>query len=261
MELFKDEQSDLLLTPCLAGSDPAQTSEVDVWSQEIPPLPDFPTTPDLGGLSHFESLYNDNGLLKDIISGGLPFTGPRSQSLLTEDSGRQALEGRVLETCHPFAHQETHHERLHEAEIPPEQAEQHALPPRVHDHLLVTVDLCQPDGFSGQSANQQSSSLCFLRKRKDASGMEIQKRKSKCVDGDFRSSLCREAGMARALGLPLPEDTYFGPKIENRVLNLGPGVFSSLCTFFVLVGGSQSLVALRAALKYTREIGEQRHSV
>ncbi|KAF4770969.1 hypothetical protein HAV15_012608 [Penicillium sp. str.  len=94
MELFKDEQSDLLLTPCLAGSDPAQTSEVDVWSQEIPPLPDFPTTPDLGGLSHFESLYNDNGLLKDIISGGLPFTGPRSQSLLTEDSGRQALEGR-----------------------------------------------------------------------------------------------------------------------------------------------------------------------
>ncbi|OQD74983.1 hypothetical protein PENANT_c165G04979 [Penicillium antarcticum] len=260
MELFKDEQSDLLLTPSLVGNDPAQTSEVDVWSQEMPPLPDFPTTPDLGGLFNFESLYNENGLLKDILPDGRSFTGPRSQSHLTEDSGRPALERQVLEVCHPSAHQEMHNRRL-EVDIPPGQGERHALPPRVHDNLSVNIELCQPDGFSGQPANQQSASRRFPCKRKDDSGMEIQNRKTKCVGVDFRSSLCREAEMSRALGLPPPEDSYFRPKIENMLLNLGRGMFSSLCTVLILVGGSQSLVALRAALKYTRELGAQRHSV
>jgi hypothetical protein len=261
MEIFKDEQSDLLHLPPMVGSDPAQISEIDVWGQEIPPLPDFPTTPDLGGLSNFERLYNEDGLLRDILPDELSFTGPRSQSSLTEDSGQPADERQVIEFCHPFARQETHPGRLHEVEIPPEQPEQHALPPRVHDDLSVRVDWCQPDGFSGQPANQQPLIGRLLCKRKDTSGMERQKRKSKCVDVDFRSLLCREAELTRALGLPLPKETWFSPRIENRLLNLGPVMFSSLFTFLILVGGSQSLVALRAALKYTREIGEQRHSV
>lgn len=83
---------------------------------------------------------------------------------------------------------------------------------------------------------------------KTISGMELQRRKSKCVGFDFRSSLCREAEKSRALGLPLPKDTYFRPRIGNRLLSICPGIFSSLSSFLVLVGGSQSLVALRAAL-------------
>ncbi|KAJ5801099.1 uncharacterized protein N7518_003167 [Penicillium psychrosexuale] len=53
MGIFKDEQTNPLLLPSLVESDPAQTSEIDTWSQDIPPLPDFPTTPDLGGLSNY----------------------------------------------------------------------------------------------------------------------------------------------------------------------------------------------------------------
>ncbi|KAK4910733.1 hypothetical protein LTR66_017409 [Elasticomyces elasticus] len=67
--------------------------------------------------------------------------------------------------------------------------------------------------------------------------------------------------MTRALGLPLPEDTYFRPQIEDKLLNLGAETFSSLSTFLALVGGPQSLVALRAALKYTRELVDQGPSV
>ncbi|KAJ5346957.1 uncharacterized protein N7506_000210 [Penicillium brevicompactum] len=261
MEIFKDEQSNQLLLPSLVDSDPAQTSEIDAWSREIPPLPDFPTTPDLGDLSNFECLYNDNGLLKDTIPGGLSFAGSSSQSPLTEDSGERALERQVPGIHHPFAHQGMHHEKLHEIEIPPEQVEQHALPRRVNDHLSVSVDLHQPHGFSAQPANQQSSYQRFPRKREKSRGMEARKRKSRCVDIGFRSSLCREAEMARALGLPLPGDTYFRPQIEDKLLNLGSETFSSLSTFLALVGGSQSLVALRAALKYTRELVDQGPSV
>ncbi|OQD98353.1 hypothetical protein PENSOL_c009G06239 [Penicillium solitum] len=261
METFKDEQSDLLLLPSLVDSDPAQTSEIDAWNQEILPFPDFPTTPDLGGLSNFESLYNENGLLKDTLPYGLSFADSSSQSPLTEDSGQRALERQVLGILHPFAHQEMHHGNLHEVDMPPEQVEQHALPRRVNDHLSVSVDLHQPHGFSGQPASQRSSGQRSPRKRENAGGMEVQKRKSRCVDIEFRSSLCREAEMTRALGLPLPGDTYFRPSIEDKLLNLGSETFSSLSTFLALVGGSQSLVALRAALKYTRELVDQGPSV
>ncbi|KAF9252812.1 hypothetical protein CBS147339_1332 [Penicillium roqueforti] len=255
MEIFKDEQRNPLLLPSLVESDSAQTSEI--WSQDIPPWPDFPTTPDLGGLSNYERLYNENGLLKDILPDGLSFTDSRSQSPLADDPGQRALERQVLGICHPIAYQEMHHGRPHEVEIPPEQAEQHALPRRMYDHLSISVDLYQPDGFSGQPANQRSSSQHFPRKRENASGMEVQKRKSRCVDIEFRSSLCREAELTRALGLPPPGDTYFRPKIEDKILSLGSEIFSSLSTFLILVGGSQSLVTLRAALKYTRELGDQ----
>jgi hypothetical protein len=247
MGMFKDEQSDLLRMPPLDGSDPAQTKEIDFLSQKAPPLPDFPTPSDLGCLSNFETFYNEKGQLKEIFSDGLLFTGQGSQSPLTEESARLVESRQISEISHPFAHRQMHQGSLNEVGISPQQAEQHVLPPPTADfHLMV---------------NQQSSSRHSPGKRKSSGSTNVQKSKINCVHVELPSSLCREAERARVLGLPRPENTYFGPQITDQLLNLGSETFSSLCTFLVEVGGSQSLVALRAALKYTRDTIGQPHSV
>ncbi|KAJ5950268.1 uncharacterized protein N7479_008681 [Penicillium vulpinum] len=247
MGIFKDEQSDLLLMPPSDQSNPVQTKQIDFFSHEDPALPDLATPPDLGCFSNFEVFYDETGQLKEVLLDELHFTGPASQSPLPEDLGRPVEGAHVSQNFHPFSLQEMHQGRLHEVEISPQQAKQNFLPSLAEDfHLMV---------------NQPSSSRRSTGKRKDAGGTEKPKSKASCVDIGFRSSLCREAEMNRVLGLPHPDNTYFRPEIANKLLNLGPEMFPSLCIFLIGVGGSQSLVALRAALKYTRETRGEMHSV
>ncbi|KAJ5150852.1 uncharacterized protein N7482_010104 [Penicillium canariense] len=257
MELFKDEQSDSRPSPSLAGSGPAQDGDVDFSGQGPTPFPEISPLSDWGGLSNFESFYNEQGGLKELFADGLPFTSPRSQSPLFVDSCRPVEARQVLDVSHPLAHREIHLVNLHEVENLSEQFEHYAFPQSVDVAQTVRDEVCQPDSFLGQAIIQQCPSRHSLAKRKNNCRGEIQKRKNKRVGGEFRSSLCQEAEMALAQGLPPPEDTYFSPKIEEKLLNLDQGLFCSLCTFLVHVGGSQSLVALREALEYTRKMGDQ----
>jgi len=261
MEMFKDEQGDLLLMHPLAESDQAGISEAGVWGQGFPLLTDFATIPNPGVSSFrgdFECLQSEERLVQGLPLDG--FTGPWSQSLSTQGPGGPIQARQELNFCHPFAQPQMQHDKFLETNFPLEEAEQCTLPPGVHDYLSLSVDACQLDGLSGQPANQNSSTRRIPCKRKDTGSAEIQKRKSPCTD-DLRSSLCRETEIARALDLPSPKDTYFRPMIENRLLGLGSEVSSGLCTLLVRIGGSQSLVALRAALNYTREVRDQPHSV
>lgn len=260
MEIFKDEQGDLLPMTSLIESEPPQTSEICFGSQDVTPLPEFVTPPDLGGVSNFESFYNESGELEQSFQNGVSITDLHSQSPSTGESNL-AVEGRQMLDVDSRVHPEMHVGNFHDIGILPRPAEQHAIPPEFNVALMVCEELCQPHGSPGQFANQKSSSQHSPGKRKNTSTMELQKRKYKCVDSEFRSSLCRETAMSLTLGLLSPKETYFRPDIENKLLNLDSNLFSRLCMFLIEVGSSQSLIALRAALRYTREMGDQLQSV
>ena len=156
-------------------SDPARTKETEFLGQESPPVLDFPTPADLGCFSDFERFYNETGRLKEDISDMLRFTNPGSQSPFHEDSGRQVEGGQISEISDFVAHPDVHQRNLHEAEISPQRAGQHA-PPAVDFHIMV---------------NQHSSSRHFPGKRKSSGSTGEKKRKPNCVDVEFRSLLCR----------------------------------------------------------------------
>ncbi|KAJ5496437.1 hypothetical protein N7463_008424 [Penicillium fimorum] len=257
MEIFKNKHGDLLSMPSLIESDPAQTSEIGFVSQDATPFPEFVTLSDLGGVSNFEIFYNESGELEQSFQNGVSIIDPRSQPPLTEESDRPAEGRRVFDIIDSWVHRERHIGNFPDIRVLPQPAEQHSFPARFDAALMVSEELCQPDGSSGQFMNQQSITQRSPRKRKHTSGMELQKRKYKCVDSEFRSSLCQEAAMSLTLGLLRPEETYFRPDIEDKLLNLDPKLFSKLFQ----VGSSRSLVALRAALRHTREMGDQLQSV
>ncbi|KAJ5394010.1 uncharacterized protein N7487_011651 [Penicillium crustosum] len=212
MEIFKDEQGDLLPMTSLIESEPPQTSEICFGSQDVTPLPEFVTPPDLGGVSNFESFYNESGELEQSFQNGVSITDLHSQSPSTGESNL-AVEGRQMLDVDSRVHPEMHVGNFHDIGILPRPAEQHAIPTEFNVALMVCEELCQPHGSPGQFANQKSSSQHSPGKRKNTSTMELQKRKYK------------------------------------------------LCMFLIEVGSSQSLIALRAALRYTREMGDQLQSV
>lgn len=233
MEIFKDEHSDLLPMTSLTESDPIQTSDIGFGSQDATPFLEFITPSDLGGVSNFESFYNERGELEQSFQNGVSIIEPRSQSALTKESDRPVEGRQVLDIVDSWVHPEIHIGNFHDIRILPRPAEQHAFPPEFDVALIVRGELCQPDGSLGQFVNQQSLSRRSPGKRKPTSGIELQKRKYKCIDSEFRSSLYREAAMSLALGLLSPDETYFRADIEDKLLNLDSKLFSRLCMFLV----------------------------
>ncbi|KAJ5185830.1 hypothetical protein N7491_006300 [Penicillium cf. griseofulvum] len=158
MEILKDEHDDLLpITPFVESEpEPAQTSEIGLTSQDATPFPEFVTPSDLGGVSNFESFYNEDGELENYISYGVSIINPLIQSPLTEKPD-QPVDGRqVPDIFDGSVYREMHVGNLPDFGRLPRLSEQHASPARFDISPMVNEELSQPDGSSGQFMNQQS---------------------------------------------------------------------------------------------------------
>ncbi|KAL2695941.1 hypothetical protein AAEP93_003241 [Penicillium crustosum] len=157
MEIFKDEQGDLLPMTSLIESEPPQTSEICFGSQDVTPLPEFVTPPDLGGVSNFESFYNESGELEQSFQNGVSITDLHSQSPSTGESNL-AVEGRQMLDVDSRVHPEMHVGNFHDIGILPRPAEQHAIPPEFNVALMVCEELCQPHGSPGHTGPVERTS-------------------------------------------------------------------------------------------------------
>ncbi|CAG8048178.1 unnamed protein product [Penicillium salamii] len=254
MEIFEDGISDLPPGPSMDGSDP-QAEEIESLTQGATPLLEFPT-PDLGGLSNFDTWYDKNGELK---RNGLFTMGRNSQSPQTGDLDQPVETRQVFDIVSPSTRGEIQTETLQGRVLLPQNVDGRVLTAGRDVVLTLDEEFCQSDGVSGWAPSQQSSGRRSPGKRKYAGGTDLQKRKTGCFGREFSSSLCQEAEMARALGLSLPQDTYFRPKIETKLLDMRSELFSTLCFFLVRIGSAPSFVALRGALKSTRGLRDDLH--
>ncbi|CAG8197819.1 unnamed protein product [Penicillium salamii] len=256
MELFENETSN---TPSRLSADERspQTEDIDSLIRDTTPFLEFSTPSEIGDLSIFETCYNENGELK---RNGLHTMDRISESPRTGDLGQPIGRRQMQSIASLSAHGVIRTGTLHDIELSPQHNSRRMLTPGLDVLLTPNEVLYQSDGFSDWVSSQQSSSQGSTSKRKYVGGMDLQRSKKGCFDREFISTLFQEAEMARAFGLLSPQDTYFRPIIETKLLDFGPELFPGLCIFLLQIGSARSFVTLRAALKSSRETRDHLHS-
>ncbi|CAG8095623.1 unnamed protein product [Penicillium olsonii] len=249
MELFKDEIDHISSGNSVQEWSP-QAEDIEPFTQGTCPFPEFSTPSEIGGVSIFETCYDDKGELK---RDGLYTMHQISEPRVAETLGQpiQRRQGPEIALLSPGEEVQTG--TLREIELSAQHNGRRVFTPGVDISPTVNEEPYRPNDFSGWVSSQQSSNQRSSGKRRYVGGMNLQRRKQRRFDCEFVPILRQEAEMTEALGLLPPQNTYFRHTIKTKLLDLEPDLISSLCLFLLQIGSARAFVTLQAALKSSRE--------
>lgn len=259
MDVFDDKQSDVHPVSSVWGSDVPQNLEVDHLAQDFGNIRDLSTVSGSERLGTLSSFYSGREEIWGVSSDDFTLTCQQSPVRSAENTSQPIEERQGFDMSN----------RLLQLNLFPAELNDPDFSTLFNQHVslfdngdpLIVHDNTRPlDGFSAQVTNTENQTSKSSAKRKSPSSSGGQRRKKQFLDGGFKASLLQDAELSQAQGKPLPQETYFKPSIEDKLLNLGKESFCGFCTFLVQVGGTQSLIAFREALEYTRKMGDQPHN-
>jgi hypothetical protein len=129
-----------------------------------------------------------------------------------------------------------------------------SLPNLSRDHPTRTSQTVIDDVLNASLELENSNAPSTHAKRTlDAIEQVEQPNRKRHEIGDYcRASIIRDTEKCKAQNLPLPRETYFSPRIEDRVLELNGKVTDSSYIILAQIAGSSSIVALKEALECSR---------
>lgn len=128
-----------------------------------------------------------------------------------------------------------------------------------HQYLFEAEESFAADGTTNpvnevsdqiMGKDNQANTSPVKRKARSHTGSQGVKRQTN--DLQFKASLIWDREKCRAQKKQAPEETYFTPSIQNRLLGLGEETYRAFGTIIVQIGSAQALLAFREALQCTR---------
>ena len=136
-----------------------------------------------------------------------------------------------------------------------------------HQYLFEAEESFAADGTTNpvnevsdqiMGKDNQANTSPVKRKARSHTGSQGVKRQTN--DLQFKASLIWDREKCRAQNKQAPEDTYFTPSIQNRLLGLGEETYRAFGTIIVQIGSAQALLTFREALQCTRRTGGLPHN-